>query len=92
MLYIPIAMPALAILLALIFLIVVLPVWAIVDILCRPAAAFVRNGYSKAVWLVILVGMELAATGLHFLRLVAIGLALNYLVRVRPQLRRTGLL
>lgn len=61
----------------------VVRVWALVDALLRPEAAFVANGKrSKAFWLVVLfIGMLFTLLGL-----IA---ALVYLLDVRPAVRGT---
>ena len=68
-----------------------LTVWAFVDALIRPAAAYVATGkLTKPAWAAI-TGLSAAViylfTVLHFLGLPAIIAAIVYLVDVRPAVR-----
>jgi hypothetical protein len=62
----------------------VVVLWALIDAIIRPGAAFVAAGkQSKALWLVLMV------VGL-FITLVGIIAAIIYLVDVRPAVRAIG--
>jgi hypothetical protein len=66
-------------------------VYALVDALVRPSAAFVAAGkLSKPIWAAILVVAVVFTGFLSFLGLAGIIATLVYLYDVRPALRRSG--
>jgi hypothetical protein len=77
--------PALGILLLLSLGLLVLKVWAVVDCITRPAAAFeLQNKLTKVAWLVILVLAVLFNSALGILGIAGTIAAIVYLVDVRP--------
>lgn len=72
--------PDLLIVLALLFVGVGIPVWAVVDAASRPAVAFYGAGSNKAAWIAVIV--VAFVLGIGFL------LAGFYLLFTRPKLRR----
>ena len=60
---------------------IVTPVWAIVDAISRPTAAFHAAGSSKALWLTLLIATWILTI------LIGLVLAVVYLVAIRPRVR-----
>lgn len=63
-------------------LVLVIPIWAIVDAARRPRAAFVASGHSKTPWIVAL------AVCLLILPFVNVVIAIVYLAAISPAVRR----
>jgi hypothetical protein len=71
----------LVVVLLVVFIGLVVPVWAIVDAASRPSGAFSAAGSSKTMWIVLIV-VGWLVTGL-----IGIVLALVYLFSIRPRVR-----
>lgn len=61
---------------------VALPWWAVMDIATRPKEAFDSTGLSKRTWLLLLIGFTV------FTFFVGLGIALTYVLGVRPKMER----
>ena len=64
-----------------VFIAIVTPLWAIVDAISRPTAAFNEAGSSKALWLTLLI--------VTWILTILVGLVLSvvYLAAIRPRVR-----
>jgi Protein of unknown function (DUF2516) len=71
----------LVVVLLVVFIGLVVPVWAIVDAAMRPSGAFSAAGSSKTMWIVLIV-VGWLVTGL-----IGVVLAGVYLVSIRPRVR-----
>jgi hypothetical protein len=65
-----------------VFIAVVTPLWAIVDAISRPKAAFKDAGSSKALWLTLLIATWILTI------LIGLVLAVVYLATIRPRVRK----
>ncbi len=65
-----------------VFIAVVTPLWAIVDAISRPKAAFKDAGSSKALWLTLLIATWILTI------LIGLVLAVVYLAAIRPRVRK----
>ncbi len=61
-------------------LVFILPLWAIIDAVGRPAVAFYAAGWNKTAWVIVLIVFSLLGLGLF--------LGGYYLVAVRQKVRR----
>ena len=69
--------------LIIILVFLVLPIWALVDAISRPAGAFKAAGSSKGMWIALIVVFSLL-TGI-----VGVVLSIVYLASIRPRVRAT---
>ena len=69
----------LVLLIALVTLIV--PIWALVDSISRPTAAFTTAGSSKGMWIALIVLFWL------FTGIIGVVLSIVYLASIRPRVR-----
>lgn len=69
----------LVLLIALVALIV--PIWALVDSISRPTAAFTAAGSSKGMWIALIVLFWL------FTGIIGVVLSIVYLASIRPRVR-----
>jgi hypothetical protein len=63
------------------FIAFVIPLWAVIDAISRPTAAFAAAGSSKALWLTLLLVFW------FFTLVVGLVLSVVYLVSIRPRVR-----
>ena len=59
----------------------VIPIWALVDSISRPAGAFAAAGSSKGMWIALIVLLWL------FTGILGLVLAVVYLAAIRPRVR-----
>ncbi len=59
----------------------VLPIWALVDSISRPASSLIEAGSSKGVWVVLI------ALFWFFTWIVGVVLSIVYLAAIRPRVR-----
>ena len=57
------------------------PIWALVDAVLRPAAAFAAAGSSKGLWIALIIVFSLVTGIIGFV------LAIVYLVSIRPRVQ-----
>jgi hypothetical protein len=78
---------------AIVVVLVAFPLWASVDALARPRAAWSTAGYHRAVWVLatgppVVVALAMASTGWFRLVVLAADVAAYaYMVKVRPLVR-----
>ena len=82
--------PDILVVLTFLLLAIGMPMWTLVDILFRRPEVFVIRRLSKTVWLVLTMGLVLAALFIPLMRIVTTGFCLNYLIRARPTLKFQG--
>jgi hypothetical protein len=63
------------------FIALVLPIWALIDAISRPSAAFTAAGSSKGLWITLIVVFWLL-TGI-----IGAVLSIVYLASIRPRVR-----
>ena len=69
------------IVLIIVFVALVIPIWALIDSISRPSGAFTAAGSSKGMWIALIVVFW------FFTGIVGVVLSIIYLVSIRPRVK-----